>query len=89
MSKKEEQFLDLKIVSREKKVWEGKASFLLVPALDGDVGLMFGHAPFLSPLRDGRIDVKTDEGTTSLSVKKGIVHVSSNVVSLLVEENID
>ena len=45
--------LSVRVVSPEKVVFEGDARALVAPAWDGKVGILPGHAPFLSLLGAG------------------------------------
>ena len=40
--------LDLRVVTPEKPVFEGPVEFVVVPAHDGDVGILPRHARFLA-----------------------------------------
>ena len=74
----------LKMVSKNKLICEEEATFVLVPALDGEVGVLAHHAPFLSPLRKGRLDVvKKNNDKVSFNIEQGFVFVKNNILHIL------
>jgi F-type H+-transporting ATPase subunit epsilon len=61
--------LDVHLVTPEREVWTGTASFVVARAVDGDVGVLPGHAPLLTEL-------DTEGGRTSAVVDGGFLHVA-------------
>ena len=62
--------------------------FAVIPALDGDIGIVPEHTPFFSPLREGQVKVKVISGDDdvsweSVAVKEGFVEVSANEIKIL------
>ena len=45
--------MQLDIITPEKKLFSATASHVMVPGSMGDFGVLPGHAPFISTLRDG------------------------------------
>lgn len=87
MAKKEKKTILLKIAGQEKLFFEGAVDFVMIPALDGDIGVVPEHAPFISPLREGRIDIRQGEDLQQFHVKAGFVEVSLNHVHILVHSS--
>ncbi|MDE2974003.1 MAG: F0F1 ATP synthase subunit epsilon [Gemmatimonadota bacterium] len=52
----------LKVVTPERVVFEGSARSLVAPAWDGWVGILPGHAPFLTLLGEGPLSVEPESG---------------------------
>lgn len=75
----------LSVISPERKVFQGPAKFVVVPALDGEVGILHDHAPFMALLGEGELRVETDAGTRMFQVSGGFVQVINNDVSVLSE----
>lgn len=85
MVQKQKKTVELKIAAVNQSLFEGNVDFVIVPGLDGDVGIMAEHVPFLAPLRKGRIDIVTGENPKqSLQVEGGVVAVADNTVRILV-----
>ena len=78
--------LNVRIVSPERVVYEGEASALVVPAWDGSVGILPGHAPFMSLLGAGALAVELPGGgSDEYFVAGGVLKVDRNDVTLLTE----
>jgi len=74
------------VVSPEKVVYEGDASALVVPAWDGQVGILPGHAPMLTLLGAGELSVDVPGGATRrYQVAGGILKVEAAGVIVLTE----
>ena len=78
--------LHVEVVSADRTVWSGDATRVIARTSEGDVGILPGHAPLLSLLVDGVVDVLTDEGETWVAaVSTGFISVAHNRVSILSE----
>ena len=81
-----ERGLELRVVSPSATVFEGPVSSVVVPAWDGRVGILPGHAPFVSLLGAGPLDYRDAGGTPGrLFVQQGVVKVESDRVIVLSE----
>jgi F-type H+-transporting ATPase subunit epsilon len=69
--------LDVHLVTPEREVWSGEASFVVVRAVDGDLGILPGHAPLLAALAVGRVVLEGDGGRQRVAVDGGFVHVAA------------
>ncbi len=80
---------ELSIISAESKVFEGEVESVLVPGMIGDFLVLSNHAPCISSIRPGFLEFS--EGTSKKQryfVSGGIIEVSNNVVSVLVDSAI-
>lgn len=78
--------LDLRVVTPEKVVFEGAASSLVAPAWDGWVGVLPGHAPFLTLLGNGPLQVDSASGARqSFAISGGVMKVEANQVMVLAD----
>jgi len=78
--------LQVEVVSADRLVWSGEATMVIARTTEGDVGILPGHAPILSLLIDGVVDVQTVEGETWVAaVSAGFLSVANNRVSVLAE----
>jgi F-type H+-transporting ATPase subunit epsilon len=50
--------LPLRVVTPEKLAWEGEVDALTVPAWEGSLGILPGHAPLLAQLKEGVIRMR-------------------------------
>jgi F-type H+-transporting ATPase subunit epsilon len=81
--------LDVELVSVDKKVWTGEATFVRARTVDGEIGILPGHWDHLSVLVPGGVvDIRTGdgaEGKTLAAVHGGFLLVHDNVVRILAE----
>ncbi len=78
--------LHVEVVSADRTVWSGEATRVIARTTEGDVGILPNHAPLLSLLVDGVIDVLTTQDETWVAaVSAGFLSVANNRVSILAE----
>ncbi len=74
------------VVSSSATVFEGRVSTVVLPAWDGKVGILPGHAPLITLLGAGTLEYRVDgEEPESLFVRRGVVKVDRNRVTVLSE----
>jgi F-type H+-transporting ATPase subunit epsilon len=83
-----ERQLHCSIVTPEKSVLETAAERVVVPAHDGEVGILPGHARFLAKLGTGECRVTHGGKTTRLLVESGFVQVADDRVTVLTDRAI-
>lgn len=78
--------LDVRVVSPEKVVFQGPSAGVVAPAWDGQVGILPGHAPLVSLLGGGALDVDLPGGGSHrFHVAGGVLKVEGNRVTILTE----
>ncbi|MBW9206590.1 F0F1 ATP synthase subunit epsilon [Mumia sp. zg.B53] len=78
--------LHVELVSADRLLWSGEATSLLARTLDGDIGILPGHAPVMSLLADGVVEIDTeDKETWVAAVDAGFLSVAMDRVSILAE----
>ena len=81
-----EDLLQVELVAADRLVWSGEAKLVVARTTEGDVGILPHHAPMLSLLVDGVIDVQTGDGETWVAaVDGGFLSVANNHISILSE----
>lgn len=75
----------LSIVTPEKVAWESQVDSLVIPAYEGEMGILPGHAPLLTQLTPGVVKIRSGEEERLLSVSGGFVEVFGGHVSLFAE----
>jgi len=70
--------LDVHIVTPEREVWAGEVQELIARGVDGEVGILGGHAPLLVQLAIGPIRMLREAGEVKAVVDGGFLHVSSH-----------
>ena len=78
--------LHVELVAADRLVWSGEATMVIARTTEGDVGILPNHAPMLSVVIEGVVDIQTDEGETWVAaVDAGFLSVAHNRVSVLAE----
>ena len=79
--------IKLEIVTPAKILFSESADMVVISGGEGDFGVMLGHAPMLSQVRAGTIDVYDGEKVrTQIFVEGGIAEVTAEHCTVLVEE---
>ena len=69
--------LEVHIVTPEREVWSGEVQELIARGVDGEVGILAGHAPLLVQLAIGPLRMLQDGAETKAVIDGGFLHVSS------------
>jgi F-type H+-transporting ATPase subunit epsilon len=70
--------VDVHIVTPEREVWSGEAEMVVARGVEGEVGILGGHAPLLIELAIGPLTVYLAGGQTQRAViDGGFMHVTS------------
>jgi F-type H+-transporting ATPase subunit epsilon len=79
--------LDVSIVSVERKIWSGKATFLFTRTTSGDIGILPHHIPLVAQLvDDAMVRVERDgEDDLRVAVDGGYLSVTEAGVTILAE----
>jgi F-type H+-transporting ATPase subunit epsilon len=77
--------IPLSIVTPERPTWEGDVDSLVVPAFEGQLGILPGHAPLLVELKAGTVVIRTGDDSRLLAVSGGFVEVYKGRVSVFAE----
>ncbi len=78
--------LSCSILTPEGSVYEGEVQSIVAPAVDGELGILKGHAPLITALGKGKLRVSTASGNDSWSIEGGFLEVLSNKVVILAEK---
>ena len=70
--------LEVHIVTPVREVWAGEVQELIARGVDGEVGILGGHAPLLVQLAIGPLRLLQDAGETAAVVDGGFLHGSSH-----------
>jgi len=71
--------LEVHLVTPEREVWVGTAEMLVAHGVDGDVGILGGHAPLLVQLAIGIVKIQLEGGGELRAVVDGgFLHVGTH-----------
>jgi F-type H+-transporting ATPase subunit epsilon len=75
------------LVTPERKVLSQDAFMVVVPGTEGDFGVLAGHAPFMSTVRDGEILIYSSmtQVTQRVHVRGGFAEVTDKGITVLAE----
>ena len=73
------------VISPERTVFDGDAESLVAPAFDGLVGILPGHAPFLTLLGSGRLRVRRGPEVSEFVVAGGFLQVTRQAVRVVAD----
>lgn len=79
--------MSVEFVAVERRLWSGKATFVVAQTTEGEIGILPGHEPVLGQLIEGGIvKVTTTDGETkTAAVHGGFLSCTGNAVSVLAE----
>lgn len=80
--------LTLEIVTPEAKVYSDTIDSVVIPTLEGEVGILPGHIPLLTKVEDGELRVTKGNQTLHLAVGGGFAEIDGDKVSVLAERAI-
>jgi F-type H+-transporting ATPase subunit epsilon len=75
----------LDIVTPERKVFSEKVDFAVFPGSEGELGILFDHAPLLARLAPGEIRITRDKKIDCLAISGGFLEVRKNEASVISE----
>ena len=72
-------------------VYEGDADMVLLPGVEGEMGILPNHAPLLTTLKFGVIRVRAGGNEQVFTVAGGVAEVQPKIITVLADaaENVD
>ena len=79
--------MKISVISPEQVLFDGDADHVVVPAFDGFLGILAGHAPMVTLLGRGELRIETGRGAGArrFSVEGGFLQVADNHVRVVTE----
>ena len=77
--------MQLDIVTPEKKAFSDEIESVVVPGVQGELGILKAHAPLVTTLAPGELRYLKDGEERSLAIGTGIVEISNDRVSVLTD----
>ncbi|MBL4802107.1 MAG: F0F1 ATP synthase subunit epsilon [Emcibacter sp.] len=78
--------LHFELVSPEKLLMSTDVDMVVVPGIEGDFGVLINHAPVVSTLRTGILEVHNGDTPEKLLVRGGFAEVNPEGLTVLAEE---
>jgi len=81
--------LHFSLVAPERQLFSGDVDQVDAPGAEGDFGVLAGHAPFMTTLREGIVTI-TDGGTRrAFTIQGGFADVTGEGLTILAEQAIE
>lgn len=77
--------LRLEIVTPEARAYSDDVELVVLPAVEGEMGVYPNHIPLITQLKPGELVVTQNGKQTALAVGEGFVEVTGTKVSVLVD----
>lgn len=77
--------ITLEMTTPEKVALQGTADFVVLPAFEGEMGVLPGHEAFLVQLQAGEVRVTKDGQVSRFAVSGGFAEVKDNKIALFAE----
>ena len=80
--------LTLEIVTPEARVYSDTVDTVVIPTVEGEIGILPGHIPLLTQVGAGELRVLKNGKTELLAVGNGFAEIDGDKVSILAESAI-
>lgn len=79
------------IVSQDAPLYEGNVDIVVIPGVDGIMGILPNHAPLLTTLNFGVVQVRVGDTEENFTVAGGVAEIQPNIVTILADraENVE
>jgi F-type H+-transporting ATPase subunit epsilon len=81
--------LQVEVVVPDGEIWSGPAQMVIAKTLEGDIGVLTGHAPVLGILAEGSVvRIRPEEGGEEIraAVSSGFFSIADDQVSVLARQ---
>ena len=82
-----EMFLKTQIISPDDEIYDGDTDMVVLPGEDGDFAAMYEHAPIITFLRPGKLEIfaKEEKEKIDFFVSGGFVKIQNNNCLVMVD----
>jgi F-type H+-transporting ATPase subunit epsilon len=77
--------LHFSLVSPERELYAGDVDQVDAPGSEGDFGVLAGHAPFMTALKEGPVRVYSDGRVRTFEIRGGFADVTPEGLTVLAE----
>ena len=81
--------LHFSLVSPERELFSGLVDQVDAPGSEGDFGVLAGHAPFMTALKEGQVRVHDGNRVTVFEVRGGFADVTPEGLTILAEHAVE
>ncbi len=76
-------------VTPKGSVYSDTVDTVVLPTVQGEIGILPGHLPLLTQIEDGELRVQKGNATESLACGRGFVEIAGDKISVLAEQAIN
>ena len=85
--------LSVSVISPEKIIYSGDADSVNLPGVNGELGILWNHAPLISELGVGVVKIMDNNDPIVMAIDGGFVEIRNNQINILansgeIKENI-
>lgn len=85
-----EKTIQAQVLTPQGSKFDGEIKSITVPGAAGNFQILYNHAPIISALDVGRVEIrKADQSTLTYAVSGGFVEMNDNRVTLLAERALE
>jgi F-type H+-transporting ATPase subunit epsilon len=78
--------MQIDIITPDKELFSGNGSSVIVPGIDGSLGILENHAPLITALKKGQVKIIDATGAEKhFDINGGVAEVIKNKVIILAE----
>ena len=81
--------LHFSLVTPEREVFAGEVDQVVVPGVEGDAGILAGHAPFMTVLKLGDVVVLNGSERRVFEIQGGFADVTPQGLTILAEHALE
>ena len=81
--------LHFSLVSPERELFAGPVDQVDAQGTEGDFGVLAGHTPFMTALKEGQVRVHNDGKITVFDVRGGFADVTPEGLTILAEHAVE
>lgn len=76
---------ELEILASDKTFFKGQAEEIIIPSIDGQIGIMANHSPMIIAVSIGEMRAKIDGEWKKAVVSSGMAQIINNKVTILID----
>lgn len=76
--------MNLLIIKVNETIFEGEAESVTAPGISGELTVMGGHEPLVTPLKEGKVTyTKKDGSSEEVEIDSGFLEVNTDEVNII------
>ena len=81
--------ITLRIITPEKIIYDDVVNHVVLPGVDGEVGIFHKHIPFMTYIRSGRLQIHLEnKRVICMAIKGGMIEFKDGLLTVLTTKDI-